>query len=1116
MIRKINIVILIGLLSICYVFCLDSSISYAADTGFMDGSGTEEDPYLISSKKQLDNVRYHKNAHFKLVADIKFTKADFAPTGDFYNEGHGWRGYGWFTLTGINSRIEMFTGTFDGNGHVIDGLYQNVTNDNIEGIEKLWCNGLFGSTSNVTIKNLALTNVDLRADTNVNYAVGLAAFSESMYDASVIDNCYISGEINLINRSGGVAGGASGFCGGGPGTVIKNCHNDANVTVTCYTGIYGNSASGIGSAEKIINCYNTGNIKGICTVTGGEMEVSGIGGGDIDQCYNIGSIYSSYDAGGICGGGEHIQNSYNRGYVYGAHKSGGIMGNQHTGEPTSCTEKCYNVGQVECGTSLLGAIIGGKDEHYETYLRNCYYLDNIDVGAGVTYTTEMENLKKCTSDEMKYQDTFIGFDFDDVWVIDRYSGYEYPVLKNNRDILAKRVKSVSLVDDSPEKITTSVGIEPTYPKANVRYADDSVVVADLVKDNFKELNISQIGTQVCKLYYAGEDTGLTVTFEVKERIATSFNILSNPIKTEYVLGQPLNLSGGKISVNYDNGTSEEINMADSMVEYDKTATGNVEVTVKVDECTAKYNITVNNRVIDSISVKDPDKLNYYVGDEIDITGGKVVVIYQSEDYYSEEIEMKSEMISEFDSTSTGIKAVKVTYEGFESSFSVNIKALVLNEIKVTTLPTKLEYVDPETFDATGMVVTGYYNSGKEEPITGYEVSGFGDSVDKNTITIKMGEKTDTFDVTIHKASENWDIHESSCTEDGYKALLCSGCGKELKRETIVKTGHNLTAHEAKTVTCTEAGSNAYWSCDRCNKYFSDAEGNSEVENNSWIIQASGHHWDKGVVTKDPTETEKGIKTFTCTACKETKTEEIPVKEKKDQPSTSSTTNPTETPTEAPTTTTKPTETPTDKQDDQKPSNPANPDEGKETSAGEGVGTISSDGTILTDTNGVRYYVSAKVKTGDLKNNLKVADKKSGGKYKITKVTKKKGKVTGGTVTYMAPYNKNCTKATASNYIKIGGVKFKITAVNANAFKGCTKLKSFTAGENITTIGKNAFRDCKNLKTFTIKSLSLKSIGANSFKGVNAKIRFKVPKKKLDRYERMIRKAGAPKSSKITK
>ena len=37
-----------------------------------------------------------------------------------------------------------------------------------------------------------------------------------------------------------------------------------------------------------------------------------------------------------------------------------------------------------------------------------------------------------------------------------------------------------------------------------------------------------------------------------------------------------------------------------------------------------------------------------------------------------------------------------------------------------------------------------------------------------------------------------------------------------------------------------------------------------------------HTWDKGTVTKAATCTEKGVKTYTCTVCKETKTEDIAI------------------------------------------------------------------------------------------------------------------------------------------------------------------------------------------------------------------------------------------------
>lgn len=58
-------------------------------TEFGGGAGTPDNPYLISSKQHLDNVRKYLNASFKLMADITFTEADFSSTGSFYNNGEG-------------------------------------------------------------------------------------------------------------------------------------------------------------------------------------------------------------------------------------------------------------------------------------------------------------------------------------------------------------------------------------------------------------------------------------------------------------------------------------------------------------------------------------------------------------------------------------------------------------------------------------------------------------------------------------------------------------------------------------------------------------------------------------------------------------------------------------------------------------------------------------------------------------------------------------------------------------------------------------------------------------------------------------------------------------------
>ena len=49
------------------------------------------------------------------------------------------------------------------------------------------------------------------------------------------------------------------------------------------------------------------------------------------------------------------------------------------------------------------------------------------------------------------------------------------------------------------------------------------------------------------------------------------------------------------------------------------------------------------------------------------------------------------------------------------------------------------------------------------------------------------------------------------------------------------TGHNMTAHPAVAPMLIVEGNSAYWSCDRCGKYFSDENGEHEIAENSWII-----------------------------------------------------------------------------------------------------------------------------------------------------------------------------------------------------------------------------------------------------------------------------------------
>lgn len=88
--------------------------------------------------------------------------------------------------------------------------------------------------------------------------------------------------------------------------------------------------------------------------------------------------------------------------------------------------------------------------------------------------------------------------------------------------------------------------------------------------------------------------------------------------------------------------------------------------------------------------------------------------------------------------------------------------------------------------------------------------------------------------------------------------------------------HKLTNVPAKAASCTEDGNTEYYTCSTCGKYYTDDSARTEIAKDSWVIKATGHSWDSGKVTKEATMKEAGIKTYTCTVCGATKTEEIPV------------------------------------------------------------------------------------------------------------------------------------------------------------------------------------------------------------------------------------------------
>ncbi|MCM1162472.1 MAG: leucine-rich repeat protein [Roseburia sp.] len=103
---------------------------------------------------------------------------------------------------------------------------------------------------------------------------------------------------------------------------------------------------------------------------------------------------------------------------------------------------------------------------------------------------------------------------------------------------------------------------------------------------------------------------------------------------------------------------------------------------------------------------------------------------------------------------------------------------------------------------------------------------------------------------------------------------------------------------------------------------------------------------------------------------------------------------------------------------------------------------------------------------------------SGAPKKGTRLTDKKTKniykvtASGSTVEYVKAGNTKAASITIPKTVTIDGITYKVTGIAKNAFKNNRKLKKLIIESNIKTIGQNAFYGCKQLKNITIKTKKL--------------------------------------------
>ena len=146
----------------------------------------------------------------------------------------------------------------------------------------------------------------------------------------------------------------------------------------------------------------------------------------------------------------------------------------------------------------------------------------------------------------------------------------------------------------------------------------------------------------------------------------------------------------------------------------------------------------------------PNKMEYYVGEELDLTGCEVLVEYASGEM--EFITPTADMLSGYNMNTLGSQTVTVTVNGVSDSFEITVvERPAVTSLELVSGPDRTTFTIATSFDFTGAVVKATYADGSTEivPVTMDMTSGGNiRKLGTQTITVTYREQTTTFTVTV--------------------------------------------------------------------------------------------------------------------------------------------------------------------------------------------------------------------------------------------------------------------------------------------------------------------------------------------------------------------------------
>lgn len=302
--EKIILIVLISLFVLLLLFkspalarfknrSLSSSNVWSGEvaTKYKSGDGTTDNPYIISNGEELayfssmlENNNY-EGKYFKLINNIRINEGVFKYEDDkieyilndsiYYVDDTSYYDNDEFTGEAIGTlnvfpSLDNFEGYFDGNSHIIYGLYMNSDDA-----------GLFTNLSG-EVDSLYISNAFIHGNNSgvLSNSITSGSVSNVMVDGYVLSDTYVGSDSLLdFDDSHSSSGGISAYSND---STFINCINKAEI----YGSFVSGGLVGVFEDSSIVNGYSTSNLSSYSSNTIGIIKGTSV----VDRVYNTGEI----------------------------------------------------------------------------------------------------------------------------------------------------------------------------------------------------------------------------------------------------------------------------------------------------------------------------------------------------------------------------------------------------------------------------------------------------------------------------------------------------------------------------------------------------------------------------------------------------------------------------------------------------------------------------------------------------------------------------------------------------------------------------------------------------------------------------------------------------------